>query len=195
MAGSTAWLIVFDGFADWQTALACHEIRRQPGHCVRTAAPELAPILSQSGLRVTPDTTLDRIGTDDACVLLLPGGDFWEAETPPVVTELLRAYRTAEIPIAAICTGTLPVARAGLLGSTRHTSNGLAWLKARVPEYRDDAYYVNVMDVSDGGLITANAAGHVDFAHEIIKSLGLMDEPERRAWYRLHREGALPPGV
>jgi hypothetical protein len=53
---------------------------------------------------------------------------------------------------------------------------------------------VNVLDVSENGMITANAAGYVDYAHEVIKVLELLDEPERRAWYRLHREGVLPPG-
>ena len=83
---------------------------------------------------------------------------------------------------------------AGLLSAIRHTSNGLAWLKSNVPEYDGEGRYVNVLDVAENGMITANAAGYVDYAYEVIKVLELLDEPERRAWYRLHREGVLPPG-
>jgi putative intracellular protease/amidase len=190
----TAWLIGFDGFADWQTALACREIRRKNGFAVRLAAPEKRKITTASGLEVQPQATLADVEPDGSCLLMLPGGPFWEEQEAPDAVAFTRAFREANIPIAAICTGTLVPARAGLLSGVRHTSNGLAWLKSHVPEYDGEGRYVNVLDVSENGMITANAAGYVDYAHEVIKVLELLDEPERRAWYRLHREGVLPPG-
>jgi putative intracellular protease/amidase len=192
---ATTWLVVFDDFADWQTALACREIRRRAGHEVRAVGLTSAPITAASGLRILPAGGVSDVDPGDATLLLLPGGPLWEERAVPEVTEQVRRFHEAGIPIAAICTGTLVLARAGLLADVRHTSNGLSWLKSRVPEYEGDARYVNVLDVSDGGIITAHSAGYVDFAHEIIKQLELQDEPERRAWYRLHREGVLPPNA
>lgn len=190
-----AYLIVFDGFAAWQSAHACSVIQDKKGIAVRTAAPTRDPVLSWGGMRVMPDITLDEVAVENASLIMVPGGELWERGQPEELTAALRAFRTAEIPVAAIGSGTLTLARAGLLGSTRHTSDGLNYLKTNVPEYRDDAYYVNVMGVSDNGLITANGAGEVEFAHEIIKALELLDEPARMAWFRLFREGVIPPGA
>jgi len=194
MTTRIAWLIGFDGFADWQTALACREIRRKDGFTVRLAAPTREAITTASGLVVRPQATLADVEPDGSCLLMLPGGPLWEERQTPEAVAFARAFREANIPIAAICTGTLVPARAGLLSGVRHTSNGLAWLKSTVPEYDGEARYVNVLDVSETGMITANAAGYVDYAYEVIKVLELLDEPERRAWYRLHREGVLAPG-
>jgi len=190
----TAWVVVFEGWADHETGLACAEIRAHGGVTVRYAGVTSQPVLSATGLSTVPDCTAGDITPDGACILILPGGPLWEERDVPEVTEAVRTFREREIPIAAIGSGTLVFARAGVLGGYRHTSNGLAWLKERVPEYRDDLQYVNVVDVADGGLVTANSGGIVDFAHEIIKLLDLRDEPDRRTWYRLHREGVLPIG-
>jgi putative intracellular protease/amidase len=189
---STAYLIIFEGWADYQTSLACAEIARRDGRQLRIVGLTREPVPSISGLRVDPELTISGIDVEDACLLILPGGPLWEERDVPEVTALVRTFRERDIPIAAIGSGTLVLARAGVLGSGRHTSNSLAYLKSHVPEYRDDAHYVNVVDVADAGLITAHEGGHVDFAHEIIKILALLDEPERRTWYRLHREGVVP---
>jgi len=195
MDASHAYMIVFDGFADWQAAHACSMIRDREGFSLRTASPSGRSVTSWGGLRVKPDLEIDEIRAGDACMLIVPGGSIWEEGQPEAVTAALRTFRAADIPVAAIGSGTLTLARAGLLGSTRHTSEGLFYLKKHVPEYRDDAYYVNVLGVSDNGLITANGAGEVEFAHEIIKALDLLDEPDRRAWFRLFKEGVIPPGA
>lgn len=191
-APKTAWVVVFDGWADHQTALACAEIRAHGSVRLLYASVDDAPVTSATGLRTLPDCTVADIGADGSCLLMIPGGPIWEERDVPAVTAAVRTFRELEIPIAAIGSGTLVFARAGVLGGYRHTSNGLAYLKEHVPEYRDELQYVNVVDVADGGLVTAHSAGGVDFAHEIIKILELLDEPERRTWYRLHREGVLP---
>lgn len=191
---ATAWVVVAEGWADHQTALTCAEIAAHERIRIRYAGLDVEPIMSATGLRVLPDCTVDDITADGAIILILPGGPLWVDHDAPAVTAAIRTFREREIPIAAIGSGTLVLARAGVLGGVRHTSNGLAWLKEHVPEYRDDLHYVNVIDVADGGLVTAHEAGAIDFAHEIIKLLELRDEPDRRAWYRLHREGVLPIG-
>jgi putative intracellular protease/amidase len=195
MDASHAYMIVFDGFADWQAAHACSMIQDREGMAVRTAALSRRAVVSWAGLRVLPDLVVDEIDAGVGSVLIVPGGELWEPGQPESVTAALRTFRAADIPIAAIGSGTLTLARAGLLGSTRHTSEGLYYLKKHVPEYRDDAYYVNVLGVSDNGLITANGAGEVEFAHEITKALDLLEEPDRRAWFRLFKEGVIPPGA
>ncbi len=192
MAAGTVYLIVFDDFADWQVALACREIRNGDSQSLRVAGLTAGPVTAASGLRVEPDGGLDIVNPDGASALIVPGGPLWEQGEVPEMTALVRTFRSADIPIAAIGSATVLLARAGLFASTRHTSNGLAYLRENVPDYGDEAHYVNVLDVADGGLITAHEAGSIDFTHEIIKLLELYDEPERRAWFRLHKEGALP---
>lgn len=189
----TVWLVVFDGWADQQTALACAEIRQHGGFDIRFSGLDDGPVTSASGLRTVPDGSVDDITPDGSRMLILPGGPLWEDRDVPAVVSAIRTFRERDIPLAAIGSGTLALARAGVLGGSRHTSNGLAYLKEHVPDYGDELHYVNVIDVADNGLVTAHSAGAVDFAHEIVKLLELRDEPDRRTWYRLHKEGVLPP--
>jgi putative intracellular protease/amidase len=153
----TAWVVVAEGWADHQTALTCAEIAAHGRIRIRYAGLAVEPIVSATGLRVLPDCTVDEINADGAVILILPGGPLWVDHDAPAVTAAIRTFREREIPIAAIGSGTLVLARAGVLGGVRHTSNSLAWLKEHVPEYRDDLHYVNVIDVADGGLVTKPA--------------------------------------
>src|SRR5205085_1378499 len=103
------------------------------------------------GLRITPDLELSAVGAADVELLVVPGGDRWESGDYPraALESLITALVTAETPIAAICAGTLALARAGVLDDRQHTSNMRGYLPRRAAEYAGAAHYVDAPAVTD----------------------------------------------
>jgi putative intracellular protease/amidase len=189
----TVHVLVFDGFADWEPAFALAELRRSGGLEVVTVGFALPPIRSMGGLQVVPDRALADVDPAAVRLLLLPGGDLWEGAYPRTELEtLLHDLVNRRVPIAAICGGTLALARAGLLDDRSHTSNELAYLERMAPQYAGASRYVDALAVRDGGLITASGVGATEFAREIFEELEVFSAADRPIWYHLFKHGALP---
>jgi putative intracellular protease/amidase len=187
-------VLVFDGFADWEPAFALAELRRSGGLEVVTVGFAATPIRSMGGLQVVPDRVLADVDPSTVRLFLLPGGDLWEGAYPRTELEtLLHDLQGRRSPIAAICGGTLALARAGLLDHRSHTSNELAYLQQMVPGYAGAGRYVDALAVRDDGLITASGVGATEFAREIFEELEVFSAADRPIWYHLFKYGALPP--
>lgn len=197
MSARAVHLLVFDGFADWEAAYALAELRRSGGHDVRTVGFGPGTVRSMGNLAVQPDTELAELHPADTRLMILPGGDMWENASAYPASELNRRLRElADLgtPVAAICGATLAVARAGLLGDRRHTSNGREYLERHVPGSAPASLYADTLAVRDRGVITASGVGPVEFAREIFEELGVFSEHDREVWYRLFKYGEMPAG-
>jgi putative intracellular protease/amidase len=192
--GKSIYVLVSDGFADWEPAHALAELRRSGGFRVVTVGFTREPIESMGGLRVLPDVALDAVDPEDVALLIVPGGDRWEsASSPePELAALLRRLETRHVPVAAICGATVALARAGLLRERRHTSNGSQYLQQQAPGQTRAANYVDAPAVRDRGVITASGAGDVEFAREIFEELGVFNDADRALWTEIFRSGRLP---
>ena len=189
------YLLVFDGYADWEPAHAVAELRRNGQYRVETVALTRDPVASMGGIRVLPSRTVSEVDPADVACFILPGGDRWEREPmAPEIETLLNQLDDQQVPIAAICGATVGMAKAGLLRGRRHTSNGLNYLRAQVPEYRESANYVDTPAVRDRGLITASGLGDVEFARELFEELGVLSESDRALWAEIFRSAKLPQG-
>ncbi len=141
-------LLVFDGFADWEPAYAIAELQRSGGHRLVTLGFTEEPVISMGGLTVLPDLNLASVDPETIRLLILPGGDRWEKEPlDEALGVLLSRLAEARIPIAAICGATLGAAQTGLLAGRKHTSNALAYLKEKVPDYTGAEHYVEALAV------------------------------------------------
>jgi putative intracellular protease/amidase len=187
------YLLVFDGFADWEPSHAVAELRRQGRYRVEAVGVSAAPVESMGGVRILPSTTLREVDPADVAVLILPGGDRWEhATVEPELTALLQRLSEQHVPIAAICAATVAIARMGLLHGRLHTSNGLQYLRSHVDGYREAATYVDAPAVRDRKLITASGLGDVEFAREIFEELDVMTPDDRAVWATVFRTARLP---
>jgi putative intracellular protease/amidase len=190
----TVHVVVFEGFADWQVALALSEIRRPGEWEVRTVGFARESVTSMSGLRVLPDDTLEQVDLDVTALLILPGGHLWLPAHAERIAALTRRVHEAGAPVAAIDEGVLAVARAGLIDHCRHTGNWVGQIGREVPSYSGrEQYDANVLAVSDGGVITASHLGSVEFAREVIHTLDLYSSSDRDHWYRLFKHAIPPP--
>lgn len=181
------YMLVFDGFADWELALACCEINKSGKYKVRTVGFSKDVIYSMGGLAVAPELALDDIDMESACLFMFPGGEMWKSEENPRVTSLLRELNRREVILAGICGATIAFARAGLLKGLTYTSNTKDFLKKYVTDCCEENY-VDCPAVTDKNIITASGVGSVEMAFEIIKKLEIYDEENQKQWLRIFRD-------
>jgi putative intracellular protease/amidase len=194
MPKKAVYLLIVDGFADWEPSHATAELRRHGQYRVETVGLTSTPVTSMGGLTVAPSKTVLEVDISDVAVFIVPGGDRWEnSPMEPELELLLKRLDAHEVPIAAICAATVAVSRIGLLRGRRHTSNGLEYLKAQVDGYSDAAQYVDVPAVRDRGLITASGLADVEFARELFEELEVLTPADRAQWAQIFRS-ARPPG-
>jgi Transcriptional regulator containing an amidase domain and an AraC-type DNA-binding HTH domain len=190
----TVYFLVFDGFADWQAALALCEIRRPGDWQVQTVGFSRAPVVSMGGLEVQPELSLVQLDVQCAALLIVPGGHLWQRGEGGPAVAAIRQLHAGGAPVAGIDSGVLALARAGLLDDCRHTGNWAGQIASQVPGYAGaDQYDASVLAVSDGGTITASHLGSVEFAREVIHTLDLYSPSDREHWYRLFKHAQLPP--
>ena len=190
------YLLVVDGFADWEPAHAVAELRRHGQYRVETVGLTSDPARSMGGVRVLPSTTVTAVDPADVAAFILPGGDRWENSlVEPEIEQLLTVLDAQRVPIAAICGATVAISRLGLLRGRRHTSNGLEYLRSHVPDYAESANYVDMPAVRDRGLITASGLGDVEFARELFEELNVLSVEDRAVWATIFRSARLPEGA
>lgn len=192
---NTAYLLVFNGLADWEPAHILCELRKTGQYVVKTAGFSLEPVTTMGGITILPDVTIEEIKVADTAVFILPGGHMWEQQANEPLQALLRELHAQGVPLAAICGATLEIARAGLTHQLRHTSNILEYLQGLVPDYSDQDYYVNDFAVTDQNIVTANGLGSVEFAREILKLLDVYNEADADTWYGMFKHGIYAPQV
>jgi putative intracellular protease/amidase len=171
MSQPTAYVFIFEGFADWEPASALAELRRSFGFNTKAVALGRDPVTSMGGLRVIPDLTLAEFEPQQAEILILPGGDSWMAGEKPEMSKALGAMASASRPVAGICAATLALAHAGLLDDRLHTSNGADFIGKYVPGYRGAQLYRAAPAVSDRGVISASGVAPIAFAAQIFRTL------------------------
>lgn len=191
MGYPTAYVLVFNGFADWEPASALAELRRTFGFSVRTIGLHSEAILSMAGLRIVPDLILPQFRPESADLLILPGGDSWLNGELPEVSAVLVAMASAHRPIAAICAATLAVAHAGLLNDRAHTSNGRGFIDKHVSKYCGQSLYRAERAVSDRQVITANGLAPFAFAAEIFRTVAPERSKDISTYEALYSRGLL----
>ena len=188
------YFFVFDGFADWEAALALCEIRRPGDYRVRTVGFERKPVQSMGGLTILPDLALDEIEPERAVLFILPGGTAWERGERADISALLHRLHAYGTVIAALCGGVLALAHAGLLETRRHASNYAGYIDTYVPAYSGTTLCdASALALTDDGVISAGGVGCIEFAREVIRALNLYDASDTEAWYRLFKHAVMPP--
>ncbi len=163
--------ILTEGFADWETGLLNGAARSFYGIETQFATPGGKPVRSTGGMKVAADVALEDIDVDALDALIVCGGTAWQQPGAPDLQALLAAAEAKGKVIGAICDGTVAAARAGLLDSIAHTSNGAGYLDntgyAGKARYRDVPHAV-----VDGRIVTAPGTAPVSFMAEIMRVMG-----------------------
>jgi putative intracellular protease/amidase len=183
----TAHVALFDTFNDSEVGLLLVDLRTgrftgEPFEIVAIAEAR-DPITTMGGVRMLPDAALAELDPAESDVLVLAGGDMWDAGGGEVFVDAAKRFLEAEVPVAAICGATAGLARGRVLDERRHTSASTEFLAMTGYAGRD--HYVDERAVVDGGLITAGPQSPVQFARATLGTLDLASERTLDAYERL----------
>jgi putative intracellular protease/amidase len=188
------YLFLFDTLSDWEIGYVTAGINspmiqiNQQQYQLKTFSIDGKPIRTIGGLQITPDLSLSDVVLSCAEMLILPGGQSWDAGGNQEVLLLAKKFHENKIKVAAICGATLGLAKSGLLDSVKHTSNSKEYLLGS--HYQGGEYYVNELSVSHAGIITASGTAPLEFAKDIFQALHLYKTEVLEAWYKLFKTGS-----
>jgi putative intracellular protease/amidase len=187
----TAHVAIYNALADWEVGYLLVELRTgrftgSPWNIV-TVAESREPITTMGGVRMLPDMLLEELHPAASNLLILPGGEMWDAGGGQPFAAAAGRFLDAGVPVAAICGATAGLARAGLLDNRRHTSAAAGYLQAT--GYAGSDHYVDERAVVDGDLITAGPQSPVQFARAALGRLGLASEETLEAYEAVFHRG------
>ena len=165
------------------------QLKPDPKYVNKIVAPTMAPVTAIGGFRVLPDYSFENM-PDEFVALVLIGGYGWLTPVADEVGKIVvRALEKGKI-VGAICNGASFMAKHGFLNSVKHTGNGLDQLKSWGAEnYTNSRGYIHEQAVSDGGIVTANGSGVLEFTKELLLLLD-NDTTERiEMYYQFNKQG------
>ena len=165
------------------------QLKANPKYNNKIVAPTLEPVTAIGGFRVLPDYSIENIPEDYAALVLI-GGYGWLTTVADKVAPIVRKALSNGKIVGAICNGASFMAKHGFLNGVKHTGNGLDQLKLWGGEnYDNSGSYMHQQAVSDGGIVTANGSGVLEFTKELLLLLE-NDTPERIGmYYQFNKQG------
>lgn len=190
------YVYMMDTVANWELgfllqAISMEAMLKQGNaqFCVKTVALTKDPVKSIGGLTIVPDCTIDEIDENAMVALILPGGNSWGDDAQREILVKAVSCLEKEILVGAICGATVALANMGILDARKHTSNSLEFLQGFAPGYKGTACFRGGQSVADGNLITASAAGSLQWAKDILEVLGVYSVSEINLWYQFFATG------
>lgn len=188
------YLYVLDTLADWEIgyvlqAINMQNMLKESKYLVKTVGITKESIKTLGGLTLTPECSLEEINENEIAALLLPGANTWREDAQNSILEMAVSYIEKGILVGAICGATLALAELGILNNHLHTSNSLDYLCGFSKNYTGKSLYKNELSVTDGNIITANSAGGLLWAKQIIEHLNIYSPETTEAWYMYYSTG------
>lgn len=182
-------VFIFNEFADWEPAYICPELNSpETEYTVKTISLDREPKVSMGGFTVLPDYSVEDF-PEEFSLLVLCGGLAWMEQKNNGVLPLVDYAVKKQIPVGAICNATNFMAENRYLDNRKHTGNTLGFMKAQAPHYRGEGSYMEKQSVCNGGIITANGSGTLEFARDILLLLKVKPEQKIAEWYHFNKHG------
>ena len=176
-------VVLTERWADWEAGLAIAEVNSVSRYAVKTIAEDTKPKVSIGGIRAEIDCTINQYDDfDNLAMVILPGSFSWQESRHEEIADFITRARSFDVPVAAICGGTIFLGKHGFLDNVRHTGDDQE-LFQREQGYNGQRNYISAQIAADGGWITANETASVDFAREIFRVLEIDTEEEIARWY------------
>ena len=179
---------VLDFAGPYEVFAVADELHRREIFHTFTLALKPGTVRARSGLKITPDFTLENCPAPQ--IIVIPGGAGTRSLLHmPGLHEWLRVKsRTADL-VMSVCTGSLVLARAGLLDGLRATTHHLSYA-----ELRQVAPNTEVIEgerfIDNGHVLTAaGIAAGIDCSLHVVARLLGEDAAVRTAEHMEYRRG------
>ena len=175
---------VLDFAGPFEVLSVANEIDGKNRLALSIVAPNSAPVAARNGLRIVPDHSLESCPSSD--ILVIPGGFGTRALLlqPEVIEWVQQRAATAEI-VFSICTGSLLLAKAGLLDgltvTTHHSALGhLAKLAPHSTidpsqRFHDNGKFITAAGISAGIDAALHLAARLFDSEVVAKTLREME--------------------
>jgi len=175
MTAKTALIILGKGFEEIEALAPVDLLRRAGVECTTASCAGERMVLGRSGIGVEADTLLDEVAHRTYDCLVVPGGPGTAAlRRDPRVLALVRAHRSDDKLIGAICAAPTVLLDAGVLPGIRYT--GHASILSELPGIQEQAVVV------DGRVLTSRGAGTaVEFGLALVAALVGQEQADRVA--------------
>ena len=91
--------------------------------------------------------------------------------------------------MGGICNAATFLAEHGFLDDRAHTGNTVEFMRQGAPHYQGAQHFVEAQAVAEGGIVTANGSGTLEFAREVLRLLDAKPEEAVESWYRFNKDG------
>lgn len=163
--------LAFDGCALWQVAKLLM-VMQQAGTVIRTLTQHGDPVMSDSGLRLGADASIEQSAPRDYDWVLMAGGDVTkDLAEDPRVQRFLRQFTGQGGLVAASCASSMFLGAAGLLGGLHFTS--MPGVVAEHPEYFSKSIFDDTDVSMDGNIITSKGYAYDEFARTVCRRIGI----------------------
>ena len=189
------FIFVLNTLADWEISYLLSEInskryfKSKSTNCtiVKVGNSIKNKIKTMGGLVIQPDISINDLSLNQEDILILPGAEIWFEKEQDGILSIVKEELNKRHNVAAICGGTIGLARCGLLNNRMHTSNSKYFLTEYVPEYKGGDHFIEQPAINDNNLITASGLSPIEFTCEIIKTLGVWRDETLEAWKNLYK--------
>lgn len=172
-------------------AISCNEqqLKPNPKYINKIVAPTMEPVTAIGGFRVLPDYSFDNMPDNYAALVLIGGFGWMTPVAQPVAGIVKKAIEIGKI-VGAICNGASFMAKAGFLNKVKHTGNGIDQLKLWGGDnYTNPDGYVHRQAVADGGIVTANGSGALEFTQQLLLLLENNTPEHIEMYYQFNKQG------
>ena len=190
------FIYVLNTLADWEISYLICEItskryfKNKATDCtiVKVGNSTKEEIRTMGGLVIQPDISIHDFSLNQEDILVLPGAETWFDKDQDDILNFAKEEMNKNHKVAAICGGTIGLARFGLLNNRKHTSNSKYYLTEFVPEYKGSSNFIEQPVINDNNLITASGLSPIEFTYETIKTLGVWSDETLDAWKNLYNK-------
>ncbi len=157
---------VADGFEEIET-MTIIDVLRRAGLDVTVAGASAGELKGSRGVRLVPDTELEKVVREEYDLVVLPGGQpgVDNLRKNPLVLELLQTMNQKHKMIGAICAAPLALRDAGLTAGKRYTG-----YPAMEDEFTDGHYDRHDRVIVDDRLVTSQGpATAMEFSLKLVE--------------------------
>jgi len=161
------YILIYETFVQFEVVLTNYFMKTK-GEII-TVGLDNRGVTSWEGFKTVPHVTIDEVDPDEVDLFVIPGGEPDKLFGNNKLNILLKELYEQGKVLAAICAAPLQLARAGVLDDHKYTTT--------LPLDEFDSFnqdnFQNDNVVVDRNIITAKAAGYVDFALEIGRKMDI----------------------